>query len=90
MMKAAALAFAVLASGTLVASAQGVSVEVPGVRVTPPRGDIERRDRPVGEERGKIETDGRGPRGGCDSKSVTKREPGETKTVTKENCGGGS
>jgi hypothetical protein len=89
MMKAAALAFAILASGTLVASAQGVSVEVPGVKVAPPRGDIERRDRPVGEERRKSETDGRGSRGGCESKSVTKSEPGETKTVTKD-CGGGS
>jgi hypothetical protein len=88
MMKAAVLAFAFLAGGTLAASAQGVSVEVPGVKVTPPRVDIERRDRPVGEERRKIETDGRGPRGGCESKSVTKSERGETKTVTKENCGG--
>jgi FG-GAP-like repeat len=45
---------------------------------------------PFRKERRKIETDGRGPRGGCESKSVTKSEPGETKTVTKENCGGGS
>jgi hypothetical protein len=88
MMKIAVLAFAVLASGSLVATAQGVSVEVPGVRVTPPRVDIERRDRPVVEERRKIETDGRGLRGGCETKSVTKSEPGETKTVTRENCGG--
>jgi hypothetical protein len=87
-MKAAALAFAILASGTLVASAQGVSVEVPGVKVALPRGDIERRDRPAGEDRGRIETDGRGSRAGCESKSVTKSEPGETKTLTKENCGG--
>ena len=88
MMKIAVLAFAVLASGSLVASAQGVRVEVPGVRVTPPRVDTERRDRPVVEERRKIETDGRGLRGGCETKSVTKSEPGETKTVTRENCGG--
>jgi hypothetical protein len=88
MMKATALAFAVLASGTLGATAQGVKVEVPGVKVETPRVDVERRDRPVVEERRKIETDGRGPRGDCDTKSVTKREPGETKTVTKENCGG--
>jgi hypothetical protein len=88
MMKTAVLAFALLANGTLVASTQGVTVEVPGVRITPPRVDIERRDRPVVEERRKIETDGRGPRGGCETKSVTKSEPGETKTVTKENCGG--
>jgi hypothetical protein len=90
MMKTGVLAFALLASGTLVSSAQGVTVEVPGVRVMPPRVDIERRDRPVVEERRKIETDGRGPRCGCESKSVTKIEPGETKTVTKESCGGGS
>jgi hypothetical protein len=88
MMKAVALAFAVLASGTIVAMAQGVTIEVPGVKVTPPRVDIERRDRPIVEERRKIETEGRGSRGGCESKSVTKIEPGETKTVTKENCGG--
>jgi hypothetical protein len=88
MMKAAALAFAFVASGTIIAMAQGVTVEVPGVRITPPRVDIERRDRPVIEERRRIETDGRGPRGGCETKSVTRSEPGETKTVTKENCGG--
>jgi hypothetical protein len=88
MMKGVALAFAVLASGTIVAMAQGVTVEVPGVKVTPPRVDIERRDRPIVEDRRKIETEGRGPRGGCESKSVTKSEPGETKTITKENCVG--
>ena len=88
MMKSVALAFSILASGAIVAMAQGVTVEVPGVKVTPPRVDIERRDRPVVEERRKIETEGRGPRGGCESKSVTKSVPGETKTVTKENCGG--
>jgi hypothetical protein len=88
MMRAVALTFAILASGTIVAMAQGVTVEVPGVIVTPPRVDVERRDRPVVEERRKMETEGRGPRRGCESKSVTKSEPGETKTVTKENCGG--
>jgi hypothetical protein len=88
MLKALGLAVAILASGTLAASAQGVKVEVPGVKVETPRVDVERRDRQ--DEKRVIETDGRGPRGGCDSKSVTKKEPGETKTVTKENCGGGS
>jgi hypothetical protein len=63
-----------------------VNVEVPGVRVGPPRVEIERRDKPVREERRKIEVEGRGARG-CESKSVTKSEPGETKTVTKESCG---
>jgi hypothetical protein len=87
MMKAVALAFAVLANGTILAMAQGVTIEVPGVKVTPPRVEIERRDRPIVEER-RIETERRGPRGGCESKSVTKIEPGETKTVTKESCGG--
>jgi len=64
-----------------------VIIDVPGVRIAPPRVDIERRDRVI--EKRVIETDGRG-RGGCETKTVTKREPGETKTVTKENCGGGS
>jgi hypothetical protein len=90
MMKAVALAAAILASGAIVASAEDrVIVDVPGVRITPPRVDVERRDRPV--EKRVIETDGRGGgRGGCETKSVTRHEPGETKTVTKENCGGGS
>jgi hypothetical protein len=35
-------------------------------------------------------TEGRSQRGGCETKSVTRSEPGETKTVTKETCGGGS
>jgi hypothetical protein len=90
MMKAVALTFAALASGTIVATAQGVIVETPGVKVAPPKVEIERRDRPVVEERRRIETEGRAPRSGCETKSVTKSEPGETKTVTKENCGGGS
>ncbi len=85
-MKRSALAVAILVSGTWAASAQ-VNVEVPGVRVGPPRVEIERRDKPVREERRKIEVEGRGARSGCESKSVTKSEPGETKTVTKENCG---
>ena len=89
-MKAVAFAAAILASGAIVASAEDrVIVDVPGVRITPPRVDVERRDRPV--EKRVIETDGRGGgRGGCETKSVTRQEPGETKTVTKENCGGGS
>jgi hypothetical protein len=86
MMKAAVLGFTILAGGTLVAVAQGVSIEVPGVKVAP-RVDIERRERPVVEERRKLEIDGRGPHRGCETKSVTKSEPGETKTVNKENCG---
>ena len=84
MMKAVALTVAILASGTILASAQDrVIIDVPGVKVTPPRVDIERRDRPI--EKRVIETDGRG-RGGCETKSVTRSEPGETKTVTKERC----
>jgi hypothetical protein len=85
MIKAALLAFAVLASGAIAATGQ-VTIETPGVKVTPPRVEIERRDKPV--EKRVIETEGRAPRGGCDTKTVTKKEPGETKTVTKENCGG--
>jgi len=88
-MKAVALTVAILTSGTIVSSAEDrVIVDVPGVRITPPRVDIERRDRPA--EKRVIETDGRGRRGGCETKSVTRSEPGETKTVTKETCGGGS
>jgi hypothetical protein len=51
----------------------GVSVEVPlpGVGV-----GVERRER--------VETTGRGT--GCESKSVTKESPGESKTVTRSNC----
>jgi hypothetical protein len=89
MIKAIALTFTALAIGTMAAAAQGVTVETPSVKVTPPsRVEIEKRERPVIEERRRIETEGRGPRRGCETKSVTKSEPGETKTVTKENCGG--
>jgi hypothetical protein len=85
MMKAVTLAVAILASGTMVARAQDrVIIDVPGVRITPPRVD-EGRDRPA--EKRVIETE-RGRRGGCETKSVTRSEPGETKTVTKETCGG--
>jgi hypothetical protein len=49
----------------------GVKVEVPGVGV-----GVERRER--------VETTGRAT--GCDTKSVTKERPGESKTVTKSNC----
>jgi hypothetical protein len=91
MMKAVIGACAALASGAVVAVAQGVIIETPGVKITPPRVEIERRDRPgVIEERRRIDTEGRAPRGGCETKSVTRSEPGETKTVTKETCGGGS
>jgi hypothetical protein len=89
MMKTIIVAFAALASGAVVAAAQGVIIETPGVKVTPPRVEIEGRDRPaVIEER--RSTEGRSQRGGCGTKSVTRSEPGETKTVTKETCGGGS
>jgi hypothetical protein len=50
----------------------GVSVEVPA----PPGVGVERRDR--------VETTGRAT--GCESKSVTKESPGETKTTTRSNC----
>ena len=60
-MKRSALAVAILVSGTWAASAQ-VNIEVPGVRVGPPRVEIERRDKPVREERRKIEVEGRAAR----------------------------
>jgi hypothetical protein len=41
------VAFAALASGAVVAAAQGVIIETPGVKVTPPRVEIETRDRPA-------------------------------------------
>jgi hypothetical protein len=49
----------------------GVSVQVPAPGV-----GVERRER--------VETNGRAT--GCDTKSVTKESPGESKTVTKSNC----
>jgi hypothetical protein len=65
-----------------------VADERPAVVVPLPipevRGD--RHDRPAVEERRKIETDGRGSGGGCESKSVTKEGPEGSKTVTKERC----
>jgi hypothetical protein len=55
---------------------EGVSVEVPGVKVAP-RVDIERRDRPVVEERRTIETDGQGSRGGCEQDRHVERTRGD-------------
>jgi hypothetical protein len=90
MMKTAALIAITIAAGSTFSRAQvRIEEERPAISVPLPIPEVvERLDRPVVEERRKIETDGRGPRGGCDAKSVTKRERGETKTVTKENCGG--
>lgn len=89
MMKTAALIFITITAGSTFARAQdrviveerlAVTIPLPIPEVT------ERRERPVLEERRRIESDGRAPRGGCESKSITRSEPGETKTVTKERC----
>jgi hypothetical protein len=91
MMKTAALIVVMIAAGSTFSRAQvRIEEERPAISVPLPIPEVvERLDRPVVEERRKkIETDGRGPRSGCDAKSVTKKESGETKTVTKENCGG--
>jgi hypothetical protein len=85
-MKQLVLGFAVLVAGATLASAQDVKVEKkveerPGVnvQVPVPGVGVERRER-----RERVETTGRAP--GCETKSVTKEEPGESKTVTKKTC----
>jgi hypothetical protein len=91
MMKSAALIFITLTASSMFARAEDrvIVEERPAITVPLPIPEISVERRRV-EERRTIETDGRGPRGGCETKSITKREPGETKTVTKESCGGGS
>jgi hypothetical protein len=89
MMKSVVIGLAIVTGSSIFASAQmRVAEERPAVVVPLPipevRGD--RHDRPVVEERRRSETDGRGNRGGCDSKSVTKEGPEGSKTVTKERC----
>jgi hypothetical protein len=83
MLKALGLAFVVVTAAAGWASADEVIVkERPAVTVPLPGGvEVEkRRDR---VERREVETTGRG---GCDSKTVHKEGPGESKTVTKERC----
>ena len=82
-MKQLILGFALLVGGATLASAEDVRIEKkveqrPGVRVEVPVPGVgvERRER--------VETTGRAT--GCDTKTVTQEEPGETKTVTKKRC----
>lgn len=87
MIKSLMLGVGLLAATSLSAGAQErrvieerpavtVPLPVPGVEVEKrgERRDVERRD---------VETTGRG---GCDSKTVRKEGPEESKTVTKERC----
>jgi len=91
-MKSVVLGLAIVTGTSMFASAQiRVAEDRPAVVVPLPIPEVgtdrrDRRDSPVVEERRKIETDGRGPRGGCDTKSVTKEGPEGSKTVTKERC----
>ena len=84
-MKSILMSLAIVVSGATLASAADVKVEKkveerPGVnvQVAPPGVGVgvERKER--------VETTGRAT--GCDTKSVTKEGPGESKTVTKSNC----
>jgi hypothetical protein len=89
MMKSVVLGLAIVTGTSVFASAQiRVAEDRPAIVVPLPIPAVgtDRRDRPVVEERRKIETDGRGPRGGCDTKSVTKEGPEGSKSVTKERC----
>jgi hypothetical protein len=89
MMKSIVLGLAIVTGSSMFASAQvRVAEDRPAVVVPLPIPEVvgPRRDGPVVEERRKVETDGRGPRGGCETKSVTKEGPEGSKTVTKERC----
>jgi hypothetical protein len=81
MLKSLGLAFVIVTAGASWASAEEVIIkERPAVTVPLPGVEIERRNR---VERREVETTGRG---GCDTKTVHKESPGESKTVTKERC----
>jgi hypothetical protein len=83
MLKAFGLAALIVTAGATWANAEevivkerpAVTIPLPGVGV-----EVEKRDR---VERREVETTGRG---GCDSKTVRKEGPEESKTVTKERC----
>jgi hypothetical protein len=83
MLKAFGLAALIVTAGATWANAEevivkerpAVTIPLPGVGVEVEKGDrVERRE---------VETTGRG---GCDSKTVRKEGPEESKTVTKERC----
>jgi hypothetical protein len=81
-MRSVLIGLGMLLGAATVASAEDVKIEKkverPGVsvEVPVPGVGVERRER--------VETTGRGT--GCESKSVTKESPGESKTVTRSNC----
>lgn len=82
MLKSMGLIVILLAASTVWAGAEDrvIVKEKPGITITTPGVEIERRDR---IERREVETTGRG---GCDSKTVRKEGPEGSKTVTKERC----
>jgi len=84
-MKSIALSFALVMATSVLATAQDRTIveERPAITVPlpVPSVTVERRERPV--ERREVETTGRG---GCESKTVRREGPDETKTVTKERC----
>lgn len=81
-MKCLLIGLGMLLGAATIASGEDVTIEKkserPGasVQVPAPGVGVERRER--------VETTGRAT--GCDTKSVTKESPGESKTVTKSNC----
>ena len=82
MLKSMRLSAILLATSVVWAGAEErvIVKEKPGITITTPGVDIERRDR---IERREVETNGRG---GCDSKTVRKEGPEGSKTITKERC----
>jgi hypothetical protein len=81
-MKSVLIGLGMIAAAATFASAEEVTVEKkveqPAVTIPfpVPGVGVERRER--------VETTGRAT--GCESKTVTKEAPGETKTTTKSNC----
>ena len=81
-MKSIVIGIGMLLGAATLVSADEVTIErkveppVIGVPVPAPPVAVERRER--------VETTGRAT--GCESKSVTKESPGESKTVTRSNC----
>ena len=81
-MKSVVIGISMLLGAVTFASAEEITVEkkveqpVIGIPVPAPPVAVERRER--------VETTGRAT--GCESKSVTKESPGESKTVTRSNC----
>ena len=85
-MKQFLLSVAFVMAGAAVTAAQDVTIEKkveerPGVVVPVP---VPGPPVTVEKRRERVETTGRAP--GCETKSVTKEEPGESKTVTKKTC----